>query len=62
MDTSDRKYFLKTMAISNEDYICEIPMAKITRKKNNKIFAMKWYDEKIDNIAIAILQIKPFGL
>ncbi|GMO69905.1 MAG: hypothetical protein Ta2A_18340 [Treponemataceae bacterium] len=42
-DFHPRSYFIKTMGITSEDFVLEIPLAKITRKNGSRIIALTWY-------------------
>lgn len=58
-----RNYFIKTMSINIKNVnIIEIPLAKITRKKDRRTNALKWYKEKIFLIAKKILEQAPFNI
>lgn len=46
-----RGEFFDIMKITNpENSILEIPLAKITRKGDNRNVALKWYEEKVDKL------------
>jgi hypothetical protein len=56
-----RNRFLDVMDIVNTDFCVEIPLAKITRRKNWQI-AYNWYKEKIDNMVNNCLENMPFNI
>lgn len=58
---SMRSYFFRKMNITDNDYLFEIPLAKITRITDREI-AYEWYKEKIDHIVNMILGSMPFNI
>lgn len=56
-----RKDFFRIMNI-NEEGILEIPLAKITRRGSNFNTALKWYQNKIDQLVLHTLHNKPFDI
>jgi hypothetical protein len=58
---SMRYYFLKVIKITNSDFCVEIPLAKITRRRNWHI-AYNWYKARIDNMVNNCLGNTPFNI
>jgi hypothetical protein len=56
-----RKHFCKIMEITDSDFCVEIPLAKITRRKNFET-AYNWYKTKIDNMVNICLGNMPFNI
>lgn len=56
-----RNGFFRTMNLYN-DFVLEIPLAKITRRDYNFKKALNWYQEKIDKLLIHTLKNNPFDL
>jgi len=52
-----RNDFFKIMGICSA---LEIPLAKITRRDSNKRLALKWYQDKVDELLIHTLKNNPF--
>jgi hypothetical protein len=52
-------YFHSTMGITSSDFIMEIPMGKITRRKTTRA-TLKWYSSAIDKLAHTLLGNAPF--
>lgn len=58
-----RKNFFQILEINQtEDFILEIPLAKITRRGNNFAPALSWYREKIDHLVLFSLKNPPYNL
>lgn len=57
-----RKIFFEIMDINDSNIDIEIPLAKITRRKQHKNTAMQWYKNKIDNLVQFILNRQPFNI
>lgn len=52
-----RNDFFRIMGINSA---LEIPLAKITRRDNNKNLGLKWYQDKVDALLIHTLKNSPF--
>lgn len=55
--------FFTIMGLSNQNhYICEIPLAKLTRRGGNFTTALNWYQTKIDKLVEQVIRQAPFYL
>ena len=58
-----RSDFFRIMNInSSKDFILEIPLAKITRKKTNRPVALNWYELQLDNLIKHTLSNRPYNI
>jgi hypothetical protein len=58
-----RAQFFTIMEMSTpKDFILEIPLAKITRKEDNRLLALNWYQTQIDILLNHILNNNPFDI
>lgn len=60
-DFYPRHSFFKIMNI-DEGSALEVPLAKVTRRGNNRETALRWYHENIQNILLEILKNHPFSI
>ncbi|NHM01471.1 hypothetical protein [Flavobacterium difficile] len=59
---SARTEFFNIMKVDNSiDYIMELPLAKV-RRGNHRGLCLKWYEEKIDKLAVHTLENDPYNL
>ncbi|MDF4201814.1 hypothetical protein PXD56_02535 [Maribacter sp. SA7] len=62
-DYYPRKDFFKIMELnSQDDFILEIPFAKITRIKKYRAKPLKWFADNMDNLMNHILRNNPFNI
>lgn len=58
-----RNDFFRIMNINTtKDFILEIPLAKISRRGSNKLVALNWYEQQIDNLIEHTITNRPFSL
>ena len=59
-----RKYLIEkiNLDINNENLSIEIPLAKITRKENNRDISLNWYKNAINKLVINLLSTGPFKI
>lgn len=62
-DYYPRKEFFKIMKLNGkDDFILEIPFAKITRIKKYRANPLKWFANNMDNLITHLLKNNPFNI
>lgn len=57
-----RKEFFDIMKLNADDFVLEIPFAKITRIKKNRAKPLKWFADNMENLINHVLKNNPFNI
>lgn len=60
--SNERASFFAIMQTSDEDFLVEIPLAKITRRGGANSVALNWYRTSLDTLIHHILLSQPYSL